>query len=538
MTGEATHAHRTGRILVALALIWAAHSQVQGAWCGGKEWLLLAAAMMNAGSVPYVDVMETNPPLILWLYQIQVYLTHFIDAEPAKILAALTLLLAALSIYLCAVLLRRNEGLATMPQAREKFLWLIAFIFVGLPERSFFADREHLFLLLVLPYCLQYMPNICVHPVSQRLRITLALMATLGFCFKPHMLVFAIAIALIRLWREPSWKTLFVMEHWMIGLGWVFYMFLIGRLTPEYFSVVWPLLRETYSAYTNGIMGYYSFLPAFFGLLLAFAGYRSISTPLRKDLHYLMWLCAAAMLYALINNGWHYTFYPLNACALLVIGWLLIDYSWIASNSEDEKMQMHAGTGITCSKVFVSLYVTAKLLPLLFFNIAPPPVTTFDRLLGSFEEVIREERAASFSAIAIHFGYWPKLAHTTGSTFASRYHMLWPLYKRIRDGNASMNNDWVGLRVAQDVTDDLTRKKPDIVFVDTSPNFSNSGADFDAIAYFKDYPAFAAAWKEYTLLRRIDFCPEGDSAHLKPETDGCRYDIFKRTAIDKPTSSR
>lgn len=535
MTDEATHAHRTGRILVALALVWAAYNQVQGAWCGGKEWLLLAAAMMNTGSVPYIDVMETNPPLILWLYQIPTYLAHNVE-DAAKILAVFTLALATASIYLCTCLLRHHAGLAAMPQAREKLLWLIAFIFIALPDRSFFSDREHLFLLLVLPYCLQYMPGI-LQPASMSLRVTMALMAAVGFCIKPHMLVFAIMIALLRLWRAPDWKTLFVVEHWVIGLGWVLYLALIGTLTPEYFSVVLPLLRETYTSYTNGIVGYYSFLPAPFGLLLAFAGFRRVATPLRSGLHYLLWLCAAAVLYALINNGWHYTFYPLNAFVLLVTGWLLAEYAWIASNVDDEKMQTSAETGITCSKVFVALYATAKLLPLLFFNIFPAQPATFDRLMDKFKTTIREERATSFSAIAIHFGYWPRLAHITGTTFATRYHMLWPLYKQIRNGTLNINANWAEYRVAQDVTEDLIRKRPDLVFVDTSPDFSNTGKSFDAIGYFLNFPAFAAAWGDYVLLRSIDFCPEGDAMPAKPETDGCRYDVYKRTAIDKSPAS-
>ncbi len=528
MTGQTIHAHRTNRILVILTLAWAAYNQVLGAWSGGKEWLLLAASMMRNGSVPYADIMETNPPLILWLYQIPVYLADTVNMEPAQILAILALLLAAASLYLCAALLARNAVLAAMPQVYEKILWLIAFIFVGLPERFFFADREHLFLLLALPYCLSYMPGICAQPVSSRLRVTLALLATIGFCIKPHMLVFPIAIALLRLWRDPGWKTLFVPEHWVIGLGGVFYMILIGSLTPEYFTVMWPLLRETYSSYTNGLMGYYSILPALFGLLLAFAGYRSASTPLRSDLHYLLWLCATATLYALINNGWHYTFYPLNAFMLLVIGWLLAEYGWIRANHDDEKMRIYAGTGITCSKLFVSFYVTAKLLPLLFSGILPPPLTTFEKLLAGFENTIREEKADSFSALSIHFGYWPRLAHTTGSTFASRYHMLWPLYKYIKDDSVSNGNDRMAYIVAQGVADDLSRKKPDLIFVDTSPDFGNTGTEFDVIRYFQRFPAFASAWENYTFLRHIDFCPEAGPQTPALDTDGCRYDVFKR----------
>ena len=45
------------------------------------------------------------------------------------------------------------------------------------------------------------------------------------------------------------------------------------------------------------------------------------SSPVRRDLYYLLLLMPALLLYALANNGWGYTYCPLISIVLLFTGW-------------------------------------------------------------------------------------------------------------------------------------------------------------------------------------------------------------------------
>jgi hypothetical protein len=82
-------------------------------------------------------------------------------------------------------------------------------------------------------------------------------------------------------------------------------------------------------------------------------------------------------------------------------------------------------------------------------------------------------------------------------------------------------NAWIPAYVAAALANDLSHNIPDIVFVDTSPEFYTTGTHIDLIAYFSAYPKFRDAWQEYSLLKTVDFC----ATTQKKE---CRYAVYKR----------
>jgi hypothetical protein len=97
----------------------------------------------------------------------------------------------------------------------------------------------------------------------------------------------------------------------------------------------------------------------------------------------------------------------------------------------------------------------------------------------------------------------------------------------LEDTDMRASNEWIAQNVAEGLADDLTRKKPDLVFVDTSPDFGNTGKSFDSVNYFESNALFKEAWTHYTLLTRISYCE--DKTYLAtPSRDGCQYDVFKR----------
>src|SRR5262249_54775154 len=68
---------------------------------GDKSWLLMVARMMLEGKRLYVDVVEVNPPLILWLYAIPAWLAlHLPSWRDFEFLTLIGFFVAVLCAYL------------------------------------------------------------------------------------------------------------------------------------------------------------------------------------------------------------------------------------------------------------------------------------------------------------------------------------------------------------------------------------------------------------------------------------------------------
>jgi hypothetical protein len=58
-----------------------------------SSWLIYAAGRMVEGQMPYIDFMETNPPLILWISMLPVLLGKIFSLSPFTVFPLLVTLL-------------------------------------------------------------------------------------------------------------------------------------------------------------------------------------------------------------------------------------------------------------------------------------------------------------------------------------------------------------------------------------------------------------------------------------------------------------
>lgn len=516
-----------------LLLAFVAGMQVWMGADGDKAWLLLCADKLFDGRRPYVDSMEINPPLVLWLYQIPVFVSRILQLYSGWVLGALTLGLCAFSIFLSAKLLRHHAGLATNTNAYRFILWLLAFILVFWPNTIYFADREHLFITLTLPYFLRFLPGLNGYLPPKSTRWIIALMAALGFCIKPHFMVFFITVQLLNLAFTRKLSSVFCLENWVIGISALLYLFAAYRLTPEYFFIIIPIAAATYGGYNNGIgTTIFLYFPAAFSFLFAFAGLQwKSTTAFRRDCWYIITLMIASVLYININNGWLYTFFPLNSFVMLAVGWIMLDCVWLLAAASDPKTRYNLKVSRFFCVVVLFFNIVGTLLPFWLMLSSTYPTTHRDRLVPAFIETIQDEKAPSFGAFSIATNFWPRLVTATGAKMETRFQNLWPLPKFIiSDENFTRQYQWVIDYTAEGLADDLNNNKAAIVFVDSSPFFGKTGKHLDIIAYLSRNPKFAAAWKPYSLLKTVGLCEDIDPANKQKIEAGCRYDVFKRAA--------
>src|SRR4051812_17499075 len=111
-------------------------------------WLLYVARRWMAGRELYIDVVEVNPPLIVWISAVPLQIARWIDADPRFV--AMPVFIAGVlgCAWWTAVLLRRRGGVCTdlLP-----VFAVIGSALLILPAADL-GQREHLLVAAFLPY--------------------------------------------------------------------------------------------------------------------------------------------------------------------------------------------------------------------------------------------------------------------------------------------------------------------------------------------------------------------------------------------------
>src|SRR5690348_7535963 len=153
------------------------------------SWYLYVASRWLAGAHLYGrELVDVDPPLIIWISAIGVALGHLLEISS---IAAQKLLLAAMligSIAWSLSIIRRLEG----PGSNRFCLWLaVALCYVAVvhvPPLFVFGQREHFLIALVLPYLILTASRLQGRTVASWEAAGIGLSAALGICLKPHHL--------------------------------------------------------------------------------------------------------------------------------------------------------------------------------------------------------------------------------------------------------------------------------------------------------------------------------------------------------------
>ena len=118
-----------------------------------KNWLLVAAREWLGGKKLYTDIFEINPPLIVWLYALPVFISNHLPAlSDYNALALLGIAVCVLVIHLCLRLIALHPAFAGNKRMRLAFGLLLTYVFVFFTAPMYFFDREDILLVLTFPY--------------------------------------------------------------------------------------------------------------------------------------------------------------------------------------------------------------------------------------------------------------------------------------------------------------------------------------------------------------------------------------------------
>lgn len=200
-------------------------------------WILYSSGKMLNGAEFGKDILDITPPLIWWLNWPPALVAKTFNVAPAVSFQVYVLILIGISIMLMKTLHKKFEN---------RQLWAAALAMVLLPGYDF-GQREHLMVILVLPYLISAFGS--TSQDCRPARIISATLAGIGVCIKPHFLLIPICIEVALAFRARSIRGLFRCETITMGVVGVVYAIAALVYTPAYFNNVVPDALSNYGAY-------------------------------------------------------------------------------------------------------------------------------------------------------------------------------------------------------------------------------------------------------------------------------------------------
>lgn len=443
-------------------------------------WLITAAERTLDGRRLYAEIIEINPPLIVWLTQVPVLLGRAVGISPI-----LAFRLFVLTIIAVSIALMRSPARAALGRNHTSFLLLASAAFVPLTWK-YFGEREHLAVILLAPYLVV---NACgaAAATTRRSRIVAGALAGIGFSLKPHFVpLFLISVLLP---RRP-WRTLAGIEHQVAALG---VMTLYGlaalpgldlylNLVHLYGGLYWRLLHrpilEVVFGHAAGLTGIAS--------MLAYAGLRPALRQRGVPDSLAVGCCWFLIAAALQGKGLSYHYYPAFVLGLLTLGWVLLDPAPRVSSSSAMPFRPIAA-GLLAGALALG---GARTIWSLFDDVGPTA--------GKFGELVRMldtlAPRGTFASLDVELAENFPAANYTTATWDLGWPSIWfiePVYRdQLRRGAVLRIHEPVRMLPAEraaysSVVSQLVDRHPDVLLFRRSLPGAVSGTDrFDFLRYF------------------------------------------------------
>ncbi|MDR3374145.1 MAG: hypothetical protein P4L98_10490 [Ancalomicrobiaceae bacterium] len=282
------------------------------------SWFFVVGEKVLAGERLYVDILEINPPMSLYLYLPAVLLEHITGVAAEFTQIGLMLGLVAGSMALAAAIMAASGRRAEV----GRFLVAAAFVLVVQPMLTF-SQREHIATIAALPFVMLMVARAGGHRVPIGYVILAGLGGGLAAAIKPHFAVALILPALYAAVSRHSWRPLLGLEAWIAVVVVVAYAGFLVLAYPVYFDTILPIAVDTYRQARVPILDLLANRPVIAMLLIG------VSVPLvggaegRSAKAVVPLLAALGFFVAFLEQakGWPYHLYP--ALALVYLTFLV-----------------------------------------------------------------------------------------------------------------------------------------------------------------------------------------------------------------------
>jgi hypothetical protein len=449
-------------------------------------WLFYVARRWMSGRELYVDVIEVNPPLIVWLSAIPLWLAGWLDIGPKFTalpgVAALVLGCA----WWCASLLRPCGGIFANRMPVVAVLGCVLLIVPG----SDLGQREHLLLAAFLPYLIVFARTLEGNPPSVLVSLAAGVVAGLGCALKPQYgLAFAALEGMALCYRVRPWRVAPVAA----GATLAAYMAMVAFACPAYLRSAVPMALALYGATDVSFLNLLEKIAPLLGaegLALFLLWRRGGILPARTTmLTGMVFALTSTVICFIDGKDWFYHRLPATAVTLLVL------ISWLAATFLHREAGRTPWRSLTVAGIAVAVFCVGAVQRIDpgMRQAVEPKRTTVARL----EELIRENHARSYIAFSEWLALGFPVVNNTGVSWASRFDSMWALKGEVwRAGfDKQASAEWP---VARWVAHDFIAGCPDIAVVDVRMKLNYINVVRAA------EPAFARAWSHYHPIARFD----------------------------------
>ncbi|MCB2203133.1 hypothetical protein KQI65_00175 [bacterium] len=461
------------------------------------------ARMILDGALPFRDVFDTNPPTIMYLSVIPVWIGNWTGLDIVRSAhVAVTLFLAGTG-WLTAYAMRFLQ-LPDRPAATRVFaaVWILLAVYVL--HMGDFGQRDHLIIAAMFPYAFLRMVAMRERALPLPAEFAAAALLALALLLKPMYgalpLVFEMAV-LLRLGMRKYLRHLrivliaAVLGILAVALSEAMRLYvtdwwgLIIRYHRSYGYDIWELLKELCQEQV-----FHFSLVIFAAALLLYRGMKARG--LRDLLLAVMLLTVGAFLGMLLQGkGWNYHYIPsIYGFCVLTAMVLLVALQHV----EHWKLPMEKGVfGIVLLFAILQLALFPTITS--WLRISPPraPSTPLQQVI---EHNTHPDDYVVVVNPGIEFGF-PAITQS-GRRYGSRYLLAFPLVmgyggqpaQRVRE-----ERKWFVDKYRQELWSDIERTRPELVLVDSTrarwflPDTMSALTWLQAEGFFLDGPGIAYA---------------------------------------------
>ncbi len=453
-------------------------------------WLLYVARRWLAGKELYVDLIEVNPPLIIWISAIPLSLARWLDINQQFVAIPAFAAIALACAWWSACLLRPLGGLFAN---RMPVFAVIGGALLIVPAADL-GQREHLLVAAFLPYLILFARRLNAGPDEppppRAVSLAAGVLAALGCALKPQYgLAFAALEVLALRHRILPWRVAPMAALATL----VSYIALVAIVCPAYLRRAVPMAMALYGA-TD--VSFLTLLKDTAPLLaaegfVAFLWWRDrrvadYSALLKTGL---VFAVASSVIVFIDGKDWFYHRLPATVVTVLVL------ILWAARAIQQRSPGRTPWRGLVAAGMVVAMFCVAaeqRLVPEVR-EAVEPRATTVARL----EALIRLHHARTYIAFSEWIALGFPVVNNTGVIWASRFDSMWAL----KGEQWRAHIDPVAARewpIAHWVAHDFIAGCPDIAVVDTREGQNYIGVLSASV------PSFGRVWSRYKQIVAFD----------------------------------
>lgn len=481
----------TTTLLTFIMIAAAATAQFAGYMNLDNAWLMHVAKRVVDGEQLGRQVIESNPPLIVYMLEIPALMAKYLNLS---VMNSFTIFMIGLMVL--------SLGLASrFVKDRNIFLCLV-FALAFIPSWAF-GEREHIFIILILPYFVSLWDE---GKKPFWFILLSGVMAGFGFALKPFFLAIwatSVITKMVldrRFWSFINWQNIF------IGATIAAYVAYLVFIDKIYINEIMPLLVKYYGGYNSQASEVYKqslqlTLLCQVAFWIVFIKDRKLLT---RPMYFANFANLIASLMIIIQaKTWLNYFYPPNFFGFITN---VLITAVLYDNLKPLWNKVAALISSFILMLFVIIAISTNMKVGLRIN--------EDRTENIIDVFDKYADGKSVYMLTFDLGtIFPAVLYTNAQ-YHGRYGHLWSLPGMYNKANLSDEEiiyrppgerlDDETKLIAQ-VMADMNNNPPAIVIVMDSKYYSRETGNykFDFIKYFSQEPEFAEMWKNYRRIKRI-----------------------------------